>query len=210
MKILESTDERLVIGHETSFVDHKKLTNLQLLVNVFLTLCFLPIWMNLYHSTQRDWTSKSFVLYFIISSILVSVFYSGIKAGDYLCSLIFFSIPILGVLCLATVVFSRVEIADSECLTFDKNLNFLTVKKFKFLFWNRSIQYPLNELITASRSTMSVYVPSHVINVDTVQMVRRRRRDGKVVVFGVAYGSDANFLVQKINTFLHAEYVFPL
>jgi hypothetical protein len=204
MKILESTDERLVIGHETSFVDHKKLMNLQLLVNVFLTVCFLPIWINLDRYTQRDWTSKSFIFYFIISLMLVFVFYSGIKEGDYLFNLIFFSIPILGVSSLAMVAFSLVETSDSECLTFDKNLNFLTVKKFKFLFWNRSIKYPLNELLAASLSTMSVYVPSmNIINVDTVRMARRRRRDGKVVVFGVACGSDANFLVQKINTFLH-------
>jgi hypothetical protein len=204
MKILESTDERLVIGHETSFVDRQKLTNLQLLVNVFLTACFLPIWMNLDRYTQKDWISKSFMLYFIISFILASVFYSGTKEGDYLFNLIVYSIPIFGVFCLAMVIPSSFEIADSECLVFDKTLNFLTVKKFKFLFWNRSIQYPLNELLTASRSTTSVYVPSmNFINVDTVRMARRRGTDGKVVVFGVASGSDADFLVQKINTFLH-------
>jgi hypothetical protein len=204
MKILESTDERLVIGHETSFVDHKKLMNLQLLVNVLLTLCFLPIWINLYCSTQRDWINKSFVFYFIISSILVSVFYSGRKGGDYLFSLICFSIPIVGVSSFALAAHSLSQIRASECLTFDRNSNFLIVKEFKFLFWNRSIEYPLNELLAASLSTISVYTPSmNFINVDTVRMARRRRRDGKVVVFGVASGSDAKFLVQKINTFLH-------
>jgi hypothetical protein len=202
MKILESTDERLVIGNEAYFVELEKLMNLQLIVSVILTVCFLPIWMNLYCFAQRDWRNKSFIFYFIINSILISVFYSGrIKGGDYWLILFLYSIPFIRML----VLIGEAGIPKSECLTFDRNKNVLIVIKFKCLFWNRSIQYPLSDLLSARIYTKFVYTGSmNGIYVDTVQMARRRRRDGKVVVFGVACGSDANFLVQKINMFLHA------
>jgi hypothetical protein len=205
MKILESTDERLVIGTETYVIDSQKLTNLQLLVNVFLTICFLPIWMNLDRFTQRDWAIASWIFYFIISSILVSVFYSGRKEEYDLFSLIFYSIPIMGVGTLAIVIGGLSQIYQSECLTFDKNKKVLIIKKFKFLFWNRSIQYLLSDLIEARLSKKFVSTGATTgTNIDIVEIARKRRSDGKVVIFDVASGHDANFLVGKINTFLQA------
>jgi hypothetical protein len=35
-------------------------------------------------------------------------------------------------------------------VTLDKNKNLLMIKKFKFLFWDQSIQYPLTDILEAN------------------------------------------------------------
>jgi hypothetical protein len=201
MKILEFTDERLRIGNEKSVIQAVELANLQLVVNLLLTICFVPIWVNLnYWSTETDRLNTSFLLYFAIAlTLVVCLCYRNKIDDDFLyLSLPIHSVPIVGIFFL--IIYTIAVPPQVACITFDKNKNLLTIKKFKFLFWDRSIQYPLTDILAANLVKESVCTGTCYAEVDAVRITRRR--DGKICSFGVFSGSNAGSIVPAINTFL--------
>jgi hypothetical protein len=202
MKILESTDERLIIRNETSVIEIIELTNLQLVVNLLLTICFLSIWVNSNWSTQTDRLNTSFKLYFAITSILTFCLCYRNKIDNIFLflSLLLYSIPIVGISFLIIVV--MVIPPQVAYVTLDKNKNILITKKFKFLFWDRSIQYPLTDILEANLGKEAVCTGTYYAEVDTVRITRRR--DGRTSSFGLFSGSNASSIVPAINAFLIA------
>ncbi len=210
MKIIESTDERLIIAKEKSVIQSRELGNLRLVVNLLLTICFIPIWVNLeWPDEQTDRLNTSFMLYFVITLALGVYLCHRNKIDDiflYL-SLLMESVPIFGIFFLIAYAISSTS--QVVCITFDKNKNLLTIKKFKFLFGARSTQYPLNEIIEARLGeTVSGY-GMYMVTIDAVMITRKRRRDGKILFLSeVASGENCSYLVQEINRFLLSKYVF--
>jgi hypothetical protein len=197
MKILEATEERLVIKREK--LNSFELVCLALAVNVLVTICFVAISENL-----PSLRPESFALSFAIGCLLVhSLFSANKRDGGYLFTVIFGSIPCLGVALLALAPIALLQLPQIASLTFDRSKNLLTIKHSRILFWHPLIQYPLNQIIEVTLATKKIFVGTSagVTSVQVVQLVRRRQ-DGKIVRKDILAGVKQD-MVYQINKFLY-------
>jgi hypothetical protein len=203
MKILESTERRLVIEFENFIYE---LTCLALWVSTLVTLCFFAILENL-PSFISDSLRLSFarILSFAMGWLLIHLLFPGNRRNaDYWLTVISGSIPILGVGISSFLALSLLQFPQTAFLTFDKDENLLIVKKNKILFWHPVTQYPLDEIIEFTRTTKTVYTSANpVLPISVVQLARRRQNGGRILHKDIVGGTDANqSLVDQINRFL--------
>lgn len=197
MKIVESTEDRLVIQREEPTSDFE-LVCLAVGVNVLVTICFVAISENL-----PSLRHESFALSFAIGWLLVHLLFPGNKRNTgYALTVIFGSIPFLGVALLSLVAISLLQFSQVASLTFDRGRNILTIKHSRILFWHPSIQYPLNQIVGATLVTKKIFIGSSagVASVEVVQLTRRRQ-DGKIFRKDILTGVKHD-IVYQINKFL--------
>jgi hypothetical protein len=189
MKIIESTDRRLIISDEKTDVKIGEIANTQLGINLIFalsSLLFLPN-LNLFVPIV-DLPTKIYIsMCFSINLTLAIVFYfKNIKHKgilSFLCSsLAIYFIPIVGVLLLGGVLLNP----STVYLAFDNNEGILTVKKLKFLFWNFSRQYPLNEILEADLRKVTLYYGSGCFSeVDAIRITRRFKKSNLILWIGL-------------------------
>ncbi|MEA5605517.1 hypothetical protein [Nostoc sp. UHCC 0252] len=197
MKIVESTEERLVIRRE-ELTSAFELVCLALGVNVLVTICFVAISENL--SLSND---ESFAISFAIGWLLVHLLFPGNKRNlGYLFTVTFASIPLLGVALLSLTAIGLLQFPQIASLTFDKSRKLLTIKYSKILLWYPSVQYPLNQIVEATLASKQIFIgaTAGVAYVQVVQLARRRQ-DGKIVRKDILAGVKQD-TVYQINKFL--------
>lgn len=197
MRILESTEEQLVIRREEP-TSAFELVCLALGVNVLVTICFVAISENL-----PSLSYESFAISLAIGWLLVHLLFPGNKINSgYLFTVIFASIPFLGVALLSLTAVGLLQFPQIASLTFDKSRNLLTIKYSKILFWHPSVQYPLNQIVEATLASKQIFIGTSagVASVQVVQLVRRRQ-DGKIVRKDILIGVKQD-TVYQINKFL--------
>ncbi|MGJ5629900.1 hypothetical protein [Nostoc sp. CALU 1950] len=198
MKIVESTEEQLVIRREEP-TSAFELVCLALGVNVLVTICFVAISENL-----PPLNDKSFAISFAIGWLLVHLLFPGNKKNlGYLFTVTFASIPSLGVaFLLSLTAVGLLQFPQIASLTFDKSRKLLTIKYSKILLWYPSVQYPLNQIVEATLASKQIFVGASagVASVQVVQLARRRQ-DGKIVRKDILTGVQQD-TVYQINKFL--------
>lgn len=197
MKILESTEEQLVIRREEP-TSPFELVCLALGVNLLVTLCFVAISKNLLLPSR-----ESFVISFAIGWLLVHALFSGDKASSgYFFTVTFASIPFLGVALLSLTAVGLLQFPQTASLTFNKTRNLLTIKYAKILFWHPSVQYPLNQIVEAKLTSKEIFIGTSagVASVPVVQLARRKQ-NGKIVWKEILTGVKQD-TVHQINQFL--------
>ncbi|NDJ25529.1 hypothetical protein GS682_28610 [Nostoc sp. B(2019)] len=197
MKIVESTEEQLVIRREEP-TSAFELVCLALGVNVLVTICFVAISENL-----PPLSHESFAISLAIGWLLVHLLFPGNKTNPgYLFTVTFASIPFLGVALLSLTAVGLLQFPQIASLTFDKNRKLLTIKYSKILLWYPSVQYPLNQIVEATLASKQIFIGASagVASVQVVQLARRRK-DGKIVRKDILTGVKQD-TVYQINKFL--------
>ena len=198
MKIVKSTEEKLVIRREES-TSTFELICLAVGVNVLVTLCFIAISENF-----PPLRNESFTISIAIGWLLVhSLFPEDEINSSYLLTVIFGSIPFLGVASLSVAALSLLQFPQIASLTFDKSKNLLTIKYSKILFWHPSTQYALDQIIESQLASKEIFIGTSagVTSIPVVQLARRRR-NGKIVWKTVLAGANKQDTVYQINEFL--------
>lgn len=204
MKVLEKTAERLVIQRGDSCDTHD-LIWLSLWVNFIVTICFVEI-----SKSSISQVLSPFALSFAIGALLVYFLFPVNRKQNsfgYWFAVAFGSTPFLGVGLLSFVAFgilvTDLQFPSYFVLTLNKGKDIFTLKS-KFLYWYYTIQYPLNELTGATRSTIRIYTGSMtVMDMPALQLDRTRSQDGKRLQKALLFSEkDINFVVYSINRFL--------
>jgi nitrate reductase NapE component len=203
MKITESTNRRLIISERKINVKLYELASIQLVMNLVLAICCLPILAISNWSVQLDLVTKTYIsMCFSVNLALAIFFYLENSNEAEIISHLFWSltiyfIPILGVCCLCGLALDP----PTAYLAFDIDKNIFTVKKIKFLHWDSSEEYSLYGILEASLDRVTICYGSGIFSeVNAIRM--SRKLDGKVFFFRVSTDREDISLVRAINAFL--------
>lgn len=195
MRILESTERRLVIERET--LDNFNLLWLPMLVNIAVSVCFFQLStrlnLSLYHSLILSCTIGWLFIHLL--------FPRNKRSSSYWWAVIFGAVPFLGCGLLSLAAINSLNRPEFVLLTLDRDRNSLVIERPKILLWTFSTRYPLNQIERALVALESDYGSAYgVVQVPTL-LLRVRQENGRVrhkkILFG--FCDDIAF---EINRFL--------
>lgn len=173
LKVLETTQTRLVIKEERSTYDARMLVVFNYSATYLLLFFLLYLWSQL--------GFKNIFLKYIYDTITHPPF-----SYFYVISLclVFFTLhPML----------SFGSYFPTRTFTFDRQRNLLIIKS-KCFFWHRKIEYYLSEIQSLQWFTEPVYVGGMtVVNVQFLKIIRRKQND-RTHLIPLRHGCDLNMI----------------
>lgn len=194
MRILESTERRLVIERET--LDNFNLLWLPVLVNIVVSVCFFQLSkrLNLYYSLILSCT---------IGWLFIHLLFPRNKgSSSYWWAVICGAVPFLGCGLLSLAAIDSLNRPEFALLTLDRDRDSLVIERPKILLWTFSTRYPLNQIDGASVVLESHYAGSAygVVQLPALLLLVKQR-NGRVRCKKILTGFSDD-IAFEINRFL--------